>query len=60
MPQLTPPTRTTFFVSLIIFLIGVIGHLIPEVGAKLPYSTTWAYPAVAYILLAIGVLVRGV
>ncbi len=58
--QLTPPTNTTFFISLLIFLVGAIGHYVPQVAANVPLSGSWWAPAAAYILLAIGALVRGV
>ncbi|MBI4724972.1 MAG: hypothetical protein HY765_08350 [Rhodomicrobium sp.] len=60
MPRLTPPTNTTFFVSLLIFLLAVLGHFVPQVAASVPLSGSWWAPAAAYILLAIGVTVRGV
>jgi hypothetical protein len=60
MPRLTPPTNSTFLISLIIFLVGAVAHFVPQVAANIPLSGSWWAPAAAYILLAIGVLVRGV
>jgi hypothetical protein len=60
MPRLTPPTNTTFFVSLFFFVLAVLGHAVPQVAAAVPFSASWWAPVAAYIVLAIGVLVRGV
>jgi hypothetical protein len=56
MPRLTPPTNTTFIVSIILFLLGVLGHFSP---GSVPIGGAWGLIA-AYIVLAIGVLVRGI
>jgi hypothetical protein len=56
MPRLTPPTQTTFIISIILFLIGVIGQFAP---GSMPIGAPWALIA-AYIVLAAGVLVRGI
>jgi hypothetical protein len=56
MPRLTPPTNTTFIVSIIPFLLGLLGHFAP---GSVPIGGSWALIA-AYIVLAAGVLVRGV
>jgi hypothetical protein len=56
MPRLTPPTQTTFIISLILFLIGIISQFAP---GSMPISAPWALIA-AYIVLAIGALVRGI
>jgi hypothetical protein len=56
MPRLTPPTGTNFIVSLILFLIGVIGQIAP---GSMPIGSPWALIA-AYIVLAAGVLIRGI
>lgn len=60
MPTLTPPTNTTFLVSLVLFLVGLIAHFVPQVAANVPLSGSYWVPAAAYILLAVGALVRGV
>ncbi len=60
MPRLTPPTKTTFLISLLILLFGVCGHTVPQFAGSVPLSASWWMPVAAYILLAIGVLVRGV
>jgi hypothetical protein len=56
MPRLTPPTYTTFIISIILFLLGVLGQFAP---GSVPIGAPWGLIA-AYILLAIGVLVRGI
>jgi len=56
MPRLTPPTYTTFLISIILFLLGVLGQFAP---GSAPISGPWALIA-AYIVLAAGVLVRGI
>jgi hypothetical protein len=60
MTDLTPPTNTTFFISLILFLVGLIAHFVPQVAANVPFSGSYWIPAAAYILLGVGVTVRGV
>jgi hypothetical protein len=56
MPRLTPPTGTTFIISIILFIIGVIGQFAP---GSMPIGAPWALVA-AYIVLAAGVLIRGI
>jgi hypothetical protein len=56
MPRLTPPTYTTLIISIILFLIGLLGHFAP---GSAPIAGPWALIA-AYIVLAIGVVVRGI
>jgi hypothetical protein len=56
MPRLTPPTQTTFVISLILFLLGLISQFAP---GSVPFGGPWVLIA-AYIVLAIGVLVRGI
>ena len=60
MTRLTPPTNTTFFISLLIFLVAAVAHFVPQVAEAVPFSGSWWATAAAYILLTIGVLVRGV
>jgi hypothetical protein len=56
MPRLTPPAQTTFIISLVLFLLGVIAQFAP---GSVPIGGPWAFIA-AYIVLAAGVLVRGI
>jgi hypothetical protein len=56
MPRLTPPTQTTFVISLLLFLLGLISQFAP---GSLPIGGPWGLIA-AYIVLAIGALVRGI
>jgi hypothetical protein len=56
MPRLTPPTYTTLIISIILFLLGLLGLFAP---GSAPIAGPWALIA-AYIVLAIGVLVRGI
>ncbi len=60
MPRLTPPTKTTFFIAFLFFLIGLIGQFAPQAASSIPYSATPAYFAIAYLVLFFGNLIRGI
>lgn len=60
MTRLTPPTNTTFLISLLIFLLGLIAHFVPQVAAGIPLSGSYWMPVAAYIVLGLGNLVRGI
>ena len=50
--QLTPPKQNVFWISLILFLIGIIGYFV--VGSVF----FWAVAA-AYVVLALGNATKG-
>ncbi len=56
MPSLTPPTKTTFVISLLLFIVALAGHVLPA----LRWVGSWELLALAYVVLAAGVLIRGV
>ena len=60
MPPLTPPTTTTFVISLLILLVGVAAQFVPQVAGSLHFTASYWLPVLAYVVLALGVLIRGV
>jgi hypothetical protein len=58
--RLTPPTNTAFVLAVLIFLVGLLGHHIPQVAALIPFSGNYYIPVIAFVILAIGNLVEGV
>ncbi|MHC1740171.1 MAG: hypothetical protein AB9897_03555 [Anaerolineaceae bacterium] len=54
--KLSAPTKVLFYISVIVFIVGLLAAL---VGAfKLGSFAVWIV-AIAYLLLAIGVLMKG-
>jgi hypothetical protein len=57
--SLTPPTNATFLVSLILVIIAIVAHFVPQFAAAVPFSGNFWAPVAAYIVLMLGNLVRG-
>jgi hypothetical protein len=55
---LTPPTKTTFFVSIVLAILAVFGNLMSAIANYSPVSMLWLAVA-AYIVLFLGNVVRG-
>ncbi|MGD8813054.1 MAG: hypothetical protein PVI78_01105 [Anaerolineales bacterium] len=59
--RLTPPKKNTFWISLIIAVLGLVAYIAGLLGiehAWLPHLIFWL-PAVGYILLALGNALKG-
>ena len=54
--RLTPPKNTTFWIAVILVVLGVIGKL-TNVAILTPYS--WWFILVGFIVLMLGNLVKG-
>jgi hypothetical protein len=59
MRRLTPPTMGTFLVSLVLIILALVAHYVPQVAAAVPLSGSFWTPVAAYIVLMLGVLVKG-
>jgi len=53
--KLSPPTNLTFWIAVILGVLGILGTLV-----TLPFVSTYAFwfVAVAFVLLALGVLIK--
>ncbi len=53
--KLTPPTKLTFWLALLLGVLGVLGYAV-----QIPLVTTYAFLflLVGFVLLALGVLVK--
>lgn len=56
--RLTPPTYSTFLISLLIAILSVAAQFIPKVAVSIPFSAYWVLIA-AYLVLMLGNLVKG-
>jgi len=54
--KLSPPTNVTFWISVVLFVLGILGSLtsIPVVS-----SYTFLLVALGYIVLFLGVVLKG-
>jgi membrane protein YdbS with pleckstrin-like domain len=54
--KLTPPKSITFWIAVILGLLGFIGSLV-----KIPFVSTYAFwfELAAFVLLVLGLLVKG-
>lgn len=59
MPRLTAPTNGTFIIALLVFLVGLLGHNIPQVAGAIAFSGNYYVPVVAFLILMVGNLIRG-
>jgi hypothetical protein len=59
MLRLTPPTITTFIISVILAAIAVAGQYIPEISDLVPISMFWL-AVIAYVVLFVGNVIRGI
>ena len=55
--RLTPPKKSTFWISVIIAAIGFLGVIV-----SIPFISTYAFwfLFVGYIILVLGLLVKGI
>lgn len=58
--RLSPPTTSTFLISFLIMVVALVAHFVPQVAATLPFSGSFWAPVVAYFVLMLGVVFRGV
>ncbi len=56
--RMTPPTKMTLFISMLLAAVSVVGQFASMVTNYIPISMFWV-AIVAYIVLLLGVLVRG-
>lgn len=56
---LSPPTKFTFFLSLLIALLAVAAQFVSPIATYVPVPSFWL-AIVAYLALMFGNLVRGV
>jgi hypothetical protein len=56
--RLTPPTNFTFFISMLLAALAVVGQFVSMVSNYVPLSMFWV-AIVAYIVLWLGNLLRG-
>lgn len=57
--NLSPPTNSTFFISLLVILVAVVAHFVPQVAAAVPFSGSFWAPVAAYVVLMLGNVLRG-
>jgi hypothetical protein len=58
MLRLTPPTSTTFVISIILAVVAVAGQYIHQISNYVPISMFWL-AVIAYLVLFFGNLIRG-
>ena len=58
MLRLTPPTSTTFVISIILAVVAVAGQYIHQISNYVPVSMFWLV-VIAYLVLFFGNLIRG-
>jgi len=56
--NLTPPTNMTFFISMLMAVIAIVGQFISMISNYIPISMFWL-AIIAYIVLFLGNVVRG-
>jgi hypothetical protein len=59
MPRLTPPTTTTFAISIILAVVAVAGQYIHQISNYVPTSMFWL-AVIAYLVLFFGNVIRGI
>jgi hypothetical protein len=59
MLRLTPPTSTTFVISIIIAIIAVAGQYVHQISNFVPINMFWL-AVIAYLVLFFGNLIRGI
>ncbi len=57
--RLSPPTSSTFFISLLIMIVALVAHFVPQVAAAVPFSGSFWAPVAAYVILMLGNVLRG-
>jgi hypothetical protein len=56
--NLTPPTNMTFFISMLMAVIAIVGQFISMISNYIPISMFWL-AIIAYIVLFLGNVIRG-
>ena len=56
--RLTPPTNTTFMISVLLAVLAIVGQFVHMVSSSIPISMFWVAIA-AYIVLFLGNVLRG-
>jgi hypothetical protein len=59
MLRLTPPTITTFIISVILAGVAVAGQYVPSISNAVPINLFWL-AVIAYIVLFFGNIIRGI
>ncbi len=57
--RLSPPTSTTFIISLLLALLGLVMHFVPAVAGAVPLSHFYVF-VIAYAILLTGTLFKGI
>lgn len=56
---LSPPTKMTFRLSILIAIMALLVQYIPQVGAYFPNSAGFLLALIAFVLLALGNVLKG-
>lgn len=56
--NLTPPTKQTFLISILLAALAIVGQFVHMVSNYVPISMFWV-AIIAYIVLFLGNIVRG-
>jgi hypothetical protein len=59
MPRLTPPTPTTFLISVIVAVLAILGHQLPQLATHIPLNLFWLM-VIAWLVLFFGNLIKGI
>ena len=59
MLRLTPPTVTTFIISVILAGVAIVGQYSHQIASHIPISMFWL-AVIAYFVLFLGNVIRGI
>lgn len=59
MLRLTPPTSTTFIISIIIAAVAIAGQYVHQISSFVPFNMFWL-AVIAYLILFFGNIIRGI
>jgi hypothetical protein len=59
MLRLTPPTVTTFAISVILAVVAIAGQYNHQISSHIPVSMFWL-AVIAYFVLFLGNVIRGI
>ena len=59
MLRLTPPTTTTFVISIILAVLAIAGQYVHQISSILPVNMFWLV-VIAYFVLFLGNVIRGI
>ena len=59
MLRLTPPTTTTFAISIILAVVAVAGQYVHQISNYVPINMFWL-AVIAYLVLFFGNVIRGI